>query len=135
MVDGCNGGGITYGGRSNGDGGNEWELLVSLAVGPIHISNCHSYPSSCNNHQLANGSNYLPKPADPSSSTKDLDSDSRKKCCWGVDNYLLHNHGAFVFSSGKYLLIKELWDVGIPGKVWDSAFVMVQMFQDKILFD
>ncbi|CAH1760707.1 8215_t:CDS:2 [Entrophospora sp. SA101] len=56
----------------------------------------------------------------------------KKKIPWSNDEYLIENYRIFDLPNGKNLLIKELWDVGIPGKVWDSAFVMVQLFREKL---
>ncbi|CAG8671615.1 3158_t:CDS:2, partial [Acaulospora morrowiae] len=140
MVDQENG--FTHGGCD----GNEHELsLVPLVVGPIHIVNCNSHFTSCINHKLANGNNYLSIP-DPTSPDDDStlqgfkfhssqETSRKTKCSWGMDNYLVHNYRAFILPNEKYLLIKELWDVGIPGKVWDSAFIVVQMFKDRIFQD
>jgi len=54
------------------------------------------------------------------------------KSPWSIDDCLVDNYRGFELPRGKYLIIKELWDAGIPGKVWDSAFIMVQMIEDKI---
>ncbi|CAJ0831206.1 18078_t:CDS:2 [Entrophospora sp. SA101] len=35
-------------------------------------------------------------------------------------------------TNGNNANTNKLWDVGIPGKVWDSAFVMVQLFREKL---
>lgn len=34
-----------------------------------------------------------------------------------------------------FLVIKENWELGTPGKMWDSALVLSQMFSDKIKSD
>ncbi|CAG8538769.1 14383_t:CDS:2 [Racocetra fulgida] len=62
-------------------------------------------------------------------------SSMKTKCLWSTDEYIIHSYRAFFLPNGKHLIIKELWDVGIPGKVWDSAFVMVKMIRDMILKD
>ncbi|GBC05140.1 hypothetical protein RclHR1_06050018 [Rhizophagus clarus] len=108
--------------------------LVPLAIGPIHIVNCETYLSSCVHHLPPNV--FIPAESRfvtiQSMPLCDSDSPSRKKSPWSIDDSLVDNYRGFDLPDGKYLIIKELWDAGIPGKVWDSAFIMVQMIEDKI---
>lgn len=39
---------------------------------------------------------------------------------------------ACCIKDSTFLVIKENWDLGTPGKMWDSALVLSQMFSDKI---
>jgi hypothetical protein len=106
--------------------------LVPLAIGPIHIVNCETYSNSCVHHLPPNG--FIPAENNVVTiqSIPLCDSLSRKKSPWSIDDCLVDNYRGFDLPGGKYLIIKELWDAGIPGKVWDSAFIMVQMIEDKI---
>ncbi|CAG8613360.1 3422_t:CDS:2, partial [Gigaspora rosea] len=130
-------------------------LLVPLAIGPINLVDCHRHSDSCANHHTASGIAYIPADSQTVVSTNDpkfqisssLLSSSHSwspssecpsqssKCLWSTDEYIIHSYRAFFLPNGKHLIIKELWDVGIPGKVWDSAFVMVKMIREKILKD
>ncbi|CAG8445511.1 7551_t:CDS:2 [Diversispora eburnea] len=138
--------------------------LVPLVIGSIHLMTCHSHPISCTNHQSVKVGNYSESSESMSSTIEDLTSESmsstiedltlqdfsdysseswscksiesnKKKCSWSIDDYLIHSYRAFILPNEKYLLIKELWDVGIPGKIWDSAFIMVEIFKNRIFKD
>jgi hypothetical protein len=39
---------------------------------------------------------------------------------------------AYCIKDSFFLIIKENWELGTPGKMWDSALVLSQMFSDKI---
>ncbi|CAB4429502.1 unnamed protein product [Rhizophagus irregularis] len=106
--------------------------LVPLAIGPIHIVNCEMYSSSCVHHLSPNGSIAAENNVVTIQSIPLCDSLSRTKSPWSIDDCLVDNYRGFELSDGKYLIIKELWDAGIPGKVWDSAFIVVQMIEEKI---
>ncbi|CAG8722491.1 13153_t:CDS:2 [Dentiscutata erythropus] len=130
-------------------------LLVPLAIGPIHLVDCHRHSDSCANHHTASGIACISTDSQTVVSANDpkfqisssLLSSSHSwspppecppqssKCLWSTDEYIIHSYRAFFLPNGKHLIIKELWDIGIPGKVWDSAFVMVKMIRDKILKD
>ncbi|KAF0441545.1 putative methyltransferase-domain-containing protein [Gigaspora margarita] len=131
-------------------------LLVPLAIGPINLVDCHRHSDSCANHHTASGIACIPADSQTVVSTNDpkfqISSSSllssshswstssecpsqSSKCLWSTDEYIIHSYRAFFLPNGKHLIIKELWDVGIPGKVWDSAFVMVKMIREKILKD
>ncbi|CAG8571940.1 12134_t:CDS:2 [Cetraspora pellucida] len=135
-----------------------YHLLVPLAIGPIDLVDCHSHSDSCAHHHTASGiscisaeSQTVVSANDPklqiSSSLRSSShswssspqcpppSSMKTKCLWSTDEYIIHSYRAFFLPNGKHLIIKELWDVGIPGKVWDSAFVMVKMIRDMILKD
>lgn len=43
-------------------------------------------------------------------------------------------HG-YRLQDSSYLIIREDWDLGTPGKMWDSALVLSQMMTDKISQD
>ncbi|CAG8668281.1 389_t:CDS:2 [Ambispora leptoticha] len=70
-----------------------------------------------------------------SSSPSIIPFSNGQKCSWGNDDCLVHNFRTFELAHGKNLLIKELWDFGIPGKIWDSAFIIAKLFTNKILQD
>ncbi|CAJ0753465.1 23369_t:CDS:2 [Entrophospora sp. SA101] len=97
--------------NGNNTNGNNANTNIPVAFGPIFISDCKSHPSTCAHHQ-----------ADNKKEPVEINN----------DEYLIENYRIFDLPNGKNLLIKELWDVGIPGKVWDSAFVMVQLFREKL---
>lgn len=42
---------------------------------------------------------------------------------------------AYCIKDNTFLVIKENWELGTPGKMWDSALVLSQMFSDKIKSD
>ncbi|KAI9361526.1 putative methyltransferase-domain-containing protein, partial [Pilaira anomala] len=42
---------------------------------------------------------------------------------------------AYYVEEDVFMLIKENWELGTPGKVWDSALVISQLFSDKIKSD
>ncbi|RHZ82693.1 hypothetical protein Glove_104g33 [Diversispora epigaea] len=130
--------------------------LVPLVIGSIHLMTCHSHPISCINHQSVKVGNCSESSESISSTIEDLTlqdfsdfsseswstlsscksiESNKKKCSWSIDDYLIHSYRAFILPNEKYLLIKELWDVGIPGKIWDSAFIMVQIFKNRIFKD
>ncbi|RIA84035.1 putative methyltransferase-domain-containing protein [Glomus cerebriforme] len=118
--------------------------LVPLAIGPIRIVSCKIYSTSCVHHLPPNGSNcpiltennIVAIQSKPSCDSKEVTNNSltpRRKSPWSIDDCLVDNYRGFILPNGKYLMIKELWDAGIPGKVWDSAFIIVQMIKDNIL--
>ncbi|CAI2162965.1 19171_t:CDS:2 [Funneliformis geosporum] len=114
--------------------------LVPLSIGPIRLVTCEAYSNSCVHHLPPSGSNENNDNAiqsnNPWNSQQITTSVTpRKKSPWNIDDYLVDSYRGFVLPNGKYLIIKELWDAGIPGKVWDSAFIIVQMIKDKILKD
>ncbi|PKC75674.1 hypothetical protein RhiirA1_407444, partial [Rhizophagus irregularis] len=90
------------------------------------------YSSSCVHHLSPNGSIAAENNVVTIQSIPLCDSLSRTKSPWSIDDCLVDNYRGFELSDGKYLIIKELWDAGIPGKVWDSAFIVVQMIEEKI---
>ncbi|CAG8444849.1 2567_t:CDS:2 [Funneliformis caledonium] len=115
--------------------------LVPLSIGPIRLVTCEAYSSSCVHHLPPSGSN---ENNDDAIQSNNLSWDSKqrttlvslcKKSPWNIDDYLVDSYRGFVLPNGKYLIIKELWDAGIPGKVWDSAFIIVQMIKDMIFKD
>ncbi|CAG8758960.1 11268_t:CDS:2, partial [Racocetra persica] len=133
-------------------------LLVPLAIGPIDLMDCHWHSDSCAHHHTASGISCISAESQTVVSTNDPklqissslwssshswssssqcppQSPMKTKCLWSTDEYIIHSYRAFFLPKGKHLIIKELWDVGIPGKVWDSAFVMVKMIRDMILKD
>ncbi|CAG8504172.1 9587_t:CDS:2 [Ambispora gerdemannii] len=91
--------------------------LVPLVIGPIKVTTCESQPSSCGYHYAV---------------TQSTKSTTVSAC---HSNSYTSNWSTFELAHGKNLLIKELWDFGIPGKVWDSAFIIAGLFKNKILQD
>ncbi|CAG8569200.1 10886_t:CDS:2 [Paraglomus brasilianum] len=131
--------------------------LVSLVIGPIELGQCYKYPSSCIHHQMfSNGfrddatciddslfnsslecssSRSSPSSFYSSPSPESLVSISTisNQSSWTSETYLVNNHRAFSLPHNKTLVIQELWDAGIPGKVWDSAFIVAQYMGDCFL--
>ncbi|KAG2237194.1 putative methyltransferase-domain-containing protein [Thamnidium elegans] len=56
---------------------------------------------------------------------------------WNQDDTLvsLDIFHAYYVENDSFMLIKENWELGTPGKVWDSALVISQLFFDKIKSD
>lgn len=57
---------------------------------------------------------------------------------WNQDDSALVSqdiYHAYYVEEDVFMLIKENWELGTPGKVWDSALVISQLFSDKIKSD
>ncbi|CAG8691943.1 13565_t:CDS:2 [Gigaspora margarita] len=128
--------------QSNGKGGLEFRIVPANSNNRSDANNigiaCIPADSqtvvSTNDPKFQISSSSLLSSSHSWSTSSECPSQS-SKCLWSTDEYIIHSYRAFFLPNGKHLIIKELWDVGIPGKVWDSAFVMVKMIREKILKD
>jgi hypothetical protein len=54
---------------------------------------------------------------------------------WALETASFHSTDSFhayCLPDQSYLVIKEKWELGTPGKIWDSALVLSQMFAEMI---
>ncbi|CAG8525442.1 3646_t:CDS:2 [Paraglomus brasilianum] len=138
--------------------------IVPLLVGPIEIGHCYQHHSSCAHHQeplddlgdeanftddsLSNSSpdSHSPNSSSPSSPSPDspqFDSptsssgstSASSQRSWITDTYLINNYRAFSLPHKKTFLIQEVWDGRVSGKVWDSAFIVLQFMKDSFMKD
>ncbi|CAG8509569.1 4439_t:CDS:2 [Paraglomus occultum] len=136
--------------------------IVPLLVGPIEIGHCYQHHSSCAHHQeplndlgdeaeftddslsssspdsySSNSSSPSPLPDSPQS---DNDYSAppttvSRQHSWITDTYLVNNYRAFSLPYKKTLLIREVWDGRVSGKVWDSAFIVLQFMKEGFMKD
>ncbi|KAI8886721.1 hypothetical protein K501DRAFT_213257 [Backusella circina FSU 941] len=70
---------------------------------------------------------FVVKPESASQKEVDLYQKDWSSKCFAQDSFHV-----FHMLDKSYLMIKEIWHLGTPGKMWDSAIVLSQMFTEMI---
>ncbi|KAI9277032.1 putative methyltransferase-domain-containing protein [Phascolomyces articulosus] len=87
---------------------------------------------------------FMPKSITPSVDTIGWNTGGDANVLRSETTYRLYSHGSLLeFGSGskvekaallgRYFVVKEVWKMGTPGKIWDSALVLSDMFAKKIM--